>query len=135
MSVSRFPALATLAGVLLLGSAVGLGVEVQQRDSVKYATGGVGDEERRALDAMSNQFNLKMTLALTSGHFLGDANVHIAAADGHTVLDTMSDGPLFYVHLQPGTYTVKVSLNGKELVKTAHVGEASQQMTFTWKEE
>jgi hypothetical protein len=125
-----------LIGILLLVRSPSPGLEVQEHDGVKYVTGGVGFDERKELDALSSQFNLKLTLALTNGDFLGDSKVHITSADGATVLDAVTDGPYFYVHVKPGTYTVKIDRDGHVLQRTAHVtGSGQQHLRFSWKEE
>ena len=105
---------------------------IQQQGDVSYVSGGVG-EEKEALEAASRRFNLKVTMALGSGHFVGDARVLIEDAHGRPVLDTTADGPLLYAQLQPGTYTVHCSLNGKEVRQTAQVGGGGQQaVSCTW---
>ena len=105
---------------------------IQQQGDVAYVSGGVG-EEKEALAAASRRFNLKVTMALGSGHFVGDARVLIEDAHGRPVLDTTADGPLLYAQLQPGTYTVHCSLNGKEVRQTAQVGSGGQRaVSCTW---
>jgi hypothetical protein len=125
-----------LIGIVLLVASPSRGLEVQDHDGVKYVTGGVGFDERKELDALSRQFNLKLTFALTNGDFLGESQVHITSADGTAVLDAVTDGPYFYVHLKPGTYTVKIDRDGHVLQRTAHVTDRGQQhLMFSWKEE
>jgi hypothetical protein len=120
---------ATVLAVAVLAVA---DVAVHTQDGVSFMSGGVG-EERQALEAMGQRFNLKLTMALSSGHFVGDARVRIQSPQGRVVLDTLADGPLLYAQLQPGTYTVSCSLNGKELKQTAQISAgAQQQLTFTW---
>src|SRR5207249_535527 len=136
MLISRFRMPALVVGLLLLKAAGSAGLEVQQHDGVKYVTGGVGDDERKELAALSHQFNVKLTLALANGDFLGDAKVHIADAAGKTVLDAVTDGPSFYAQLKPGKYTVEVNRDGKVLKRTAQVTASGQQhLMFSWKEE
>jgi hypothetical protein len=117
------------------GVATAKDLVIQQQGDVSYVSGGVG-EEKEALAAASRRFNLKVTMALASGHFVGDARVLIEDAHGRPVLDTTADGPLLYAQLQPGTYTVHCSLNGKEVRQTAHVGGSGQQaVSCTWSAE
>src|SRR5439155_26546958 len=82
---------ATLVAVPLMARAE---PKLRTRDGISYVSGGVSDEERRALEAMSERFNLKLTMALASGHFVGDAQVRLLNAQGQTVLDIVADGPL-----------------------------------------
>jgi len=44
-----------------------------------------------------------------------------------------SEGPLFFAKLEPGTYTIHVSGDGRHFTKVAHVKSAGQeQLTFIW---
>lgn len=122
------------AAILALPGVVAGSLYVNSQDGVSYVSGGVG-EERQALEAMSNRFNLKLTMALTTGNFVSDARVRIQDHQGHTVLDTNADGPLLYAQLKPGMYTVTCSLDGKEIQKTAQISSGKQQLFFTWTSE
>ncbi len=114
------------------GVATAKDLVIQQQGDVSYVSGGVG-EEKEALEAASRRFNLKVTMALASGHFVGDARVLIEDAHGRQVLDTTADGPLLYAQLPPGTYTVHCTLNGKEVRQTAQIGSTGQQaVACTW---
>ena len=109
------------------------GPEVKSQDSVSYLTGGVGSDERAAIKAKVKQFNLELAIATKKGHFLGDGAVNIADAQGHTVLQVTMDGPLFYAHLQPGTYTVKVNRDGTAKQQTVEVPSSGQRsVIFRW---
>jgi len=111
-------------------------LQVQNKNGVSYVTGGVSDDERTALTNMARDFNLKVTLAIKTGEFLGDAAVRIRDAHGDAVLDANTDGPLFYAKLPPGTYTVTIDRQGKELQKTAQVSSGHQtDLMFSWAQE
>ncbi|WP_237060721.1 T9SS type A sorting domain-containing protein [Microbulbifer sediminum] len=85
--------------------------EVRDTDQVRYVSGGVGKQERQALDALASSpdgdFDTRIHLSANSGHYLGDAQVEIRDTSGHTVLDTQTEGPLLLVDLPAGTYTVE----------------------------
>jgi hypothetical protein len=130
--LTRSAQLIVVAGILALPPMAVGEVAVHTQDGVSFVSGGVGDE-RQALEAMGQRFDLKLTMALSTGHFVGDARVRIQSPQGRIVLDTLADGPLLYAQLQPGTYTVSCSLNGKELKQTAQITPGAQQeLTFTW---
>jgi hypothetical protein len=136
MSTARYlmrgAQLVALVAILALPAMAAGDVAVHTQDGVSFMSGGVG-EERPALEAMGQRFNLKLTMALSTGHFVGDARVRIQSPQGRTILDTLADGPLLYAQLQPGTYTVSCSLNGKQLKQTTQITPgAQQQLTFTW---
>ena len=111
----------------------GAEVQVHNQDGVSYASGGVGDDERKEFEAISNQFNLKLTQALSNGHFVADTVVRVTNTQGKMVLDIISKGPLVLAKLPPATYTVAATLNGKEKKQTVTVGEGKQaQVHFAW---
>ena len=109
---------------------------IHEADGASYISGGVGDEERRAIEAMGQRFNLKVTMALSSGHFVGDTEVRIRDSKGHTLIDTRADGPLLYAKLEPGTYDVSCTYNGREIKRSANITSGKQeQLAFTWPSE
>ncbi len=113
-------------------AAEGKDLIVHQQGDVSYVSGGVG-EEKQALETAGRQFNLKVTLALTTGHFSSDARVSIEDGTGRSVLDTVVDGPILYARLPPGAYSVRCTLNGKEIRQTAEIGNGRQRdVSCTW---
>lgn len=106
---------------------------VQTQNGVSYVSGGVGSDEVQAIKAMGEHFNLQVSMTTLAGAYMGGGNVTILDAQGHTLLSTEAVGPLFYAQLKPGTYTVKVSGNGKDMQQMATLGVAGHQaLTFTW---
>jgi len=55
--------------------------------SIQYISGGVSDDDMRALDSEEGSYNLKM-LFVAGGEYLADVNVNIKDAHGHDVLAT-----------------------------------------------
>ncbi len=109
---------------------------VRSYQGVSYVSGGVSDDEARALEATGAKFDLKLTMALSSGHFVADTPVEIQDGKGQTVLEAVADGPVLFAQLPPGTYTVRCSLNGKPQQQTAHISTGKQErLAFTWKAE
>lgn len=76
--------------------------------SVKYVTGGVGDEEMAQLKSIENDFNMRVLIAQVDGHYIGDTTVRITDAQGAEVLTVGDAGPYFYASVMPGTYNVEV---------------------------
>jgi hypothetical protein len=105
---------------------------------IRYLSGGVGDDERADLDALSNQYNLRLLFAKQgSGEYLSAVRVNILDVHEATVLTAESRGPWFFTQLPPGDYIVDVSTPGQGLQEpqrqTAHVGGAGQsRLDFRW---
>lgn len=113
-------------------------VPIVSEQGIRYVSGGVGDDERAELDALSNQYNLRLLFAKQgSGEYLSAVRVHILDAHGGTVLTAESRGPWFFTQLPAGDYIVDVSTPGQGLQEpprqTAHIGGTGQsRLDFRW---
>ncbi|HEY3918912.1 MAG TPA: carboxypeptidase-like regulatory domain-containing protein [Stellaceae bacterium] len=88
-------------------------LQAQQQGNITFVSGGAGDEDRDALKQVENQYNLRLLFAARNGDYLADVDVTLADARGNAVLDTISDGPIFYAHVPPGRYKLTVSNQGQ----------------------
>jgi hypothetical protein len=122
--------MATMAGSSM---AQAYTLQPQQMGNITYVTGGVGDEERAALDAVKNNYNLAIESAGKSGAFVGYTHVMISDTNGQQVLDANA-GPLFYAQLPPGKYVVEGDSEGQTATKSITVAENKPaKILFTWK--
>jgi hypothetical protein len=78
-----------------------------------YMSGGVGSDERAAMEERGKAFNVKLVFAAEHGPFLADVTVVIDGEQGTEIASFASVGPWFYVHLPPGRYGVKATYMGK----------------------
>jgi hypothetical protein len=101
-------------------------VQPKYYGSVPYLSGGVGLDEREALNQTGKDYNLKLSFAVTSGDYLGEVAVEIRDSAGHVALDAVSDGPWFFSKLPPGRYTVFVKANEKTQRKAVQVSGKGQ---------
>jgi hypothetical protein len=113
----RFGAVA--AGVLLtfgLATAQSLVPAEQHEAGVSYRAGGVGEAESAAMKAEAANYPLALLFTARIGGrqaYLAAVKVHIAKADGATVLDSWCDGPYLLVNLPAGDYRI-TALHGPE---------------------
>jgi len=106
---------------------------IHESQGVRYVSGGVGEDERAALEAVQDQFNLLLTFAVKGGAFLSAVEVGIQDRSGATVLQAVSDGPYFYTALPTGTYVVTASLDGQSSRRTITIaGGRSVRASFFW---
>ena len=132
MMVRVFLIVILAASVPLAGSAQNA-ILVQQYQGVNYVSGGVGEDERHALESLGKEFNLKLTFALKSGQYLSDVNVRIVDSQGTLVLTATADGPLFYANLAPGTYSVEAGGFGESYRQSAKIsGRQQTRLIFYW---
>jgi hypothetical protein len=100
---------------------------------VQHLSGGVGLEERAAIQAMAKDYNLKLVFALSSGQCLSNLMVGIEDAHGKLLLHTESNGPWFLANIPPGQYRITVCYGGKKKVRSVEVGKTLQTVMFLWK--
>jgi hypothetical protein len=124
---------AVLCGLVLVGGSVGGAVPKARAADVPYISGGVGAESREELLAKESEYNLKIVVAATSGDYLADVKIVIAAARNEQVLDATMEGPILLAKLSPGTYTVKAISDAQAQTKTVTIpAQGQRQLDFRW---
>ena len=125
------------AGPVFAGSSTELSdsqLQIKAYEGIPYISGGFGVEERNNLRAMSKDDNLELSFALQNKNYLGGAEILIKDANGKDILETVSDGPLFFAKLPQGTYTIEATAMGQTEEQIAHVPSKGQaQLHFAWK--
>ncbi|MGE5302722.1 MAG: hypothetical protein ACM3TN_05295 [Alphaproteobacteria bacterium] len=99
-----------------------------------YLSGGVGSEERIAMEERGKAFNVKLVFAETSGPFLATVSVEILGAKNEPIVSLTTTGPWFYIQLPPGVYNVKATFAGRSKeARALRVGKDKRlQRTFVW---
>jgi hypothetical protein len=109
MPAKIFPTL--FLGAMLLVSVSAYAIEDDASgataNSIPMISGGIGDNEMDELKAVENQYNLKLIFTEGSGEYLSDVPVHVQDHKGHTVLDTVTKGPVLLLSLPQGSYKIK----------------------------
>lgn len=73
---------------------------------VEVFSGGVGEQERAALDAKAGGFPLKIELIGKDGMYLSNVAISIRNAEGVEVVNHTAQGPFVFVNLPAGAYHV-----------------------------
>ena len=111
------------------------GVQVQpmQQNGITYLSGGIGEDEARAI-GQAQGYNLHMTFAVgPENKYIPDVEVTVQNASGQTLLTLTEAGPLVYVQLPPGKYSVVATRNGEARRDTAEIGGgAARNLVFHW---
>ncbi len=109
-------------------------INPQHQGDVSFVSGGVGADERDAMQAIRANYDLNLLFSVKgSGEYLSDVKVRIADSKDNTVLDTVSDGPKLFANVKPGRYLVTVDSDGQVIHKTATVGgKRATTLLFTW---
>ena len=109
-------------------------IKPQTQGEVSFVSGGVGGDERSAMQAIRADYNLSLLFSVQgSGEYLSDVKVSITDAKGNTLLETVSDGPMLLASLKPGHYNVSAELDGQVAHKKAMVGNKQRtSLSFIW---
>ncbi|MCC6534713.1 MAG: hypothetical protein IT531_19375 [Burkholderiales bacterium] len=104
-----------LALVAMAAAMPGAAAPVKEvRGDISILHGGIGEEDRAAMQRAGAEYNLQLTFAAAgNGAYLADVAVTIRAAAGSVVLDTVASGPWLYARLPAGQYTVSATANGQ----------------------
>lgn len=101
-----------IAAIIALAPAGVALAEGQGSTGVAYISGGVGESGRAEIEAVQDQYSLKLVFAYSNGEFLAAVHVVITDAAGNTLVATDADGPWFLVALPAGTYKVAATVAG-----------------------
>jgi hypothetical protein len=106
----------------------------QQQNGVTFISGGIADDQQKAMAALHKNYNLHLTFATKkAGEFISDVQVAVQDGAGKEVVAAKSDGPLFFAQLEPGTYKVTATSRGKAQSQSVTLGKTgSHDMGFYW---
>jgi phosphosulfolactate phosphohydrolase-like enzyme len=109
-------------------------IKSQTQGEVTFVSGGVGGDERNALQASRADYNLSLLFTVQgTGEYLSEVKVSITDTNGNTYLDTVADGPMLFASLKPGHYTVNAEVDGQVAHKKATiVGNKRSSLSFVW---
>jgi hypothetical protein len=108
-------------------------VKQQMQGDIGYVSGGVGIDEKNAMEALRRDYNLHLIFAEGKGTYVSHVKVNIIDSDGHIILDTLADGPMLYVALKPGRYKVSAEVDGQVLERKATIGKTkAAALNFLW---
>jgi len=126
------PGWIALVAAALLAAPPAAAQTVPGKPGVTFVSGGVGENALAELRAREKEFNLKLVFTLTEGNYLADVAVRLTDAAGKTVIDHVTEGPIFMARLPRGTYTVTASYNGKAQTQKITVGDRLQTAYLRW---
>ncbi|WP_223488531.1 carboxypeptidase regulatory-like domain-containing protein [Pseudomonas sp. A-RE-19] len=108
-------------------------VQPQLQNGITYLSGGIGEDEAKAIQ-QTKGYNLHMTFSTgPQDEYVPDVDLVIQKAAGQTVLTVSQAGPLVYVQLPAGKYTVVATHKGEVRRDTADIGSgAARNLVFHW---
>jgi hypothetical protein len=116
------------------GNANGGGLpQIQHQGDVSYVSGGVGQDESKALERERSHWPLSMQFTGPGSDFLADVHVRIVDVHNNEVLHADSLGPFMLVKLRPGRYTVHATYKDRDQTRTVSIAsKGSTQAAFYW---
>ncbi|MHC8337030.1 carboxypeptidase regulatory-like domain-containing protein [Pseudomonas sp. HLT2-19-2] len=132
VGVLMFPVMLSAASLEPINSS-GVQVQRQEQNGITYLSGGIGEDESKAIEQTTG-YNLHMTFSIgPENKYVPDVDVLIQKASGQTVLTLSQAGPLVYVQLPPGKYSVVATRNGEAKHDTTDVGSGTaRNLVFHW---
>src|SRR5690606_12997359 len=102
---------------------------VERQGDVAYLTGGVGTQERAALEELAARegMTLKLEFAEPEGAFVSAVEVTITSAAGEELLRVRTDGPWLFAKLPAGEYQVRTKYRDMERQAKVTVRETGTQ--------
>jgi hypothetical protein len=116
------------------GNANGGGLpQIQQQGDVSYVSGGVGQDESKALQHAQSQWPLSLRFTGPGSDFLADIHVRVVDAHSKEVLSATSRGPYMLVKMRPGRYTVHAQYKDHDQSKTVTIpAKGTAKAAFYW---
>ena len=106
-------------------------------DHTTYLSGGVSDEDAAAIKKRGPDYGMQLFLSADHKPVApGEVKVKILNIAGETVIDSVADGPLFFIKVDGGRYTIILDRGGEVKEKTFDlIGRRFGQFSFDWSKE
>jgi|SRR5579871_2765437 len=109
---------------------------VQSQDQTQYLTGGVGEDESKAILQAASSWPLTLELsrvATPRAEYISDVQITIKDKSGKTVLDMTAEGPYVLVKLPPGKYSLDAAFESKTLHRNITLQKGgSKRISLMW---
>lgn len=103
------------------------------KGAVDFATGGIGEEQQKAVKALAGNYNVLITFANKNGEYRANVGAMVLDKTGEMVFDIDGAGPLLYLKLPQGTYRINVRSEAGNQTKNFSVPPlGKREITFTW---
>jgi hypothetical protein len=110
------------------------GPDVHHAHGIAYVTGGIGERGQERAQALGKGMSLELVFAeARTGHYVADVDVRVTDRHGREVLSVDGADPLLFADLQPGTYRVVATFDGRDLERTVTVPSHGQsRVVMRW---
>jgi hypothetical protein len=82
------------------------------QEQIPWISGGVSDEARDEMRKAAPAYNVHLMFSNRQGSYLADIPFTVSKLNGRELYSGVSEGPLLYLNLPPGSYQIAVQLDG-----------------------
>ena len=99
---------------------------------ISWMSGGVGDEALGEMRKVASSYNVHIVFSDRAGAYLAGIPFSVAGGDGRLIHSGVSDGPLLYLKLTPGSYQISAEIDGAWQRQKVKLGanQASIRLSF-----
>ena len=129
-------AMCVLLGLCTYVSTAAAEIEIHEQQGVRYVTGGMTESEKDELGKLAQRFPIHIVLLDNAQEQpIKGVDVTVKDVSGNVVLQATSEGPLFFVDVIGGRYTVEAAYDGETLSETKDLtGRRYLRLRFTFNE-
>lgn len=100
-----------------------------------WLSGGVGDESLDEMRRAASAYNVHVLFTTRDGAYLANVPFSVASSSGQEMYAGVSDGPMLYLQLKPGSYQVSAEIDGSRQTRRVTVGssQAPSKLSFVSK--
>ena len=109
---------------------------VQNQGGLTFINGGIGDRERSIMESMRREFSAHLVFSESRDRvFVSAVHVDVLDASGKRVFSLDDAGPMLWVNLPNGHYTVRATLEGRTLERRIAIAHGRTIASyFNWKD-
>lgn len=109
----------------------------RQQGNVAYRTGGIGEDEAKAMQSAARQYPLEIEFVARSGAdrggYLADIDLSIRDSRGNPVMQENAAGPFVLARLPAGHYTITAMNEGKARTQRVDVSaHGTRRVILGW---
>lgn len=95
-----------------VGEVPGHNSRASSQAQIPWVSGGVSFEARDEIRNAAAAYNVHVMFSNRQGSYLADIPFTVSTLSGREVVSGVSEGPLLYIKLPPGSYQISVQLDG-----------------------
>ncbi|WP_169259174.1 hypothetical protein [Aromatoleum diolicum] len=99
---------------------------------ISWMSGGIGDEAREEMRKAARAYNVHIVFSARNGDYLATVPVTVTRRNGQKIYSGVSDGPLLYLKLPPGSYQLAAEIDGAWQSKRIEAGASGRATKVTF---